>query len=110
MICQLINETVVSVRESSNVQVFLPRFAKKYQMQIRTFDVYKKLIFEYGPPSINDHNRSFYVLNDGDHIYSLDDNLHTLNRKDAYRWRYRGGNMPNKYSEDQHFFHIVSIH
>ena len=43
--------------------------------------MYKKLIFKYDPPSINNHNRPFYVLNDGDHIFLLDNELKTLEQK-----------------------------
>ena len=68
MIYQIINKTDVSVREGLNVHDLLP-FFEKYKIQVRVFDVYRKLIFKYDPPSINDHNKPFYVLNDGDHIY-----------------------------------------
>ena len=80
MIYQIINKTDVSVREGLNVHDLLP-FFEKYKIQVRVFDVYRKLIFKYDPPSINYHNKPFYVLNDGDHIYLLDDNLHTLKEK-----------------------------
>ena len=80
MIYQIINKTDVSVREGLHVHDLLP-FFEKYKIQVRVFDVYRKLIFKYDPPSINYHNKPFYVLNDGDHIYLLDDNLHTLKEK-----------------------------
>ena len=38
----------------------------------------RKLIFNHDHPSINYHNKPFYVLKDGDHIYLLEDNLHSL--------------------------------
>ena len=38
-------------------------------------------MFFYDPPSINNHNRPFYVLNDGDHIFLLDNELKTLEQK-----------------------------
>ena len=46
------------------------------KIQVRVFDVYSKLIYKYGPPSTNSHNKPFYVLNDGDHIYVLDNDLY----------------------------------
>ena len=77
MLYQIINKTDVSVREGLNVHDLLT-FFEKYQIQVRVFDVYRKLFFKYDPPSTNYHNKPFYVLNDGDHIYLLDDNLHCL--------------------------------
>ena len=54
---------------------------EKYNIQVRVFDVYKKLTFKHDPPSINNHNRPFYVLNDGAHIFLLDNELKTLEQK-----------------------------
>ena len=53
-------------------------YLKKYKAQVRVFDVYRTLILKSDPPSINYRHKQFYVLNDGDHIYLLDDNLHTV--------------------------------
>ena len=56
----------------------------------------ESLIFQYDPPSINYHNKPFYVLNDGDHIYLLDDNLHTLKEKMHTDDDTEGGNITYK--------------
>ena len=40
-----------------------------------------RTLYKYDPPSMNANNKPFYVLNDGDHIYVLDNDLKVLQQK-----------------------------
>ena len=45
------------------------------------FDVYGERMYKFDPFIDSRHNRPFYVLNDGNHIYTLDHELKNLQQR-----------------------------
>jgi len=56
-------------------------FLKKYQIPVRMYGTYRELLYKYDPFVNHRNNPPFYVLNDGDHIYTLDHELKSLQRR-----------------------------
>ena len=45
---------------------------------MRVFDIFYKYIFKYDPPIENHNNKAMFVLADGDHVYTLSQDLKRL--------------------------------
>lgn len=56
-------------------------FFQKYKLRLRVFDLFYKMIFKYEPESFNEHNKPLYCMTDGDHIYTLNHDLKSLQQK-----------------------------
>ena len=56
-------------------------FFSKHNLQLKVFDVYCKSIFKYDPPTRNHHNKITYCMVKGDHVYTLNHNLKSLQQK-----------------------------
>lgn len=80
IIYDIIGKTEHSVREGLNIHDMLP-FFEKYQIPVRMYGTYRELLYKYDPFVNHRHNPPFYVLNDGDHIYTLDHELKSLQQR-----------------------------
>jgi hypothetical protein len=56
-------------------------FFVKYRLQLRVFDSFYKLVYQYDPPIRNHHNKVLYCMMKDDHIYTLNHNINKLNQR-----------------------------
>jgi len=56
-------------------------FFQKYNLQLRVFDIFKKLIFKYDPERVNFHNKPMFCMIKGNHVYTLNHNVKSLQQK-----------------------------
>ena len=63
------------------LNILLPLFPQKHNLQLRVFDVYGTCIFKYDPPVRNHHNKIAYCMVKGDHVYTLNHDLKSLQQK-----------------------------
>ena len=69
-----------TIKNGISVNNILPFFVK-YKLHLRVYDIFGKLIFEYNPPIRNHHNKTMYCLIKGNHVYTLNHDLKTLQQK-----------------------------
>ena len=79
-ILQIINKTEETLKNGISVQDIKP-FFEKYRLQLRVYDEYMKPIFKYDPDVINRHNKVMYCMVKGDHVYTLNKNIQSLQHK-----------------------------
>jgi hypothetical protein len=58
-------------------------FFEKYKLKLRVYDRFYKLIFKYDPCVPNFNNRPMHCLVDGDHVYTLNHDLTSLEHKNT---------------------------
>ena len=80
IILNVLNTTEENIKEGLSVEDILTFFIK-YKLRLRVFDMFCKLIFRYDPPSFNNHNKVLYCMTKGDHIYTLNYNIKSLEQK-----------------------------
>ena len=80
IILKIIGKTEETVKQGIKLNDILPLF-KEYRIQLRVFDAMGKLIYKYNPEKRNSHNKVFYCQIKGDHIYTLNHDLKTLEQK-----------------------------
>ena len=56
-------------------------FFKKYNLQLRVFDIFYKLIFKYDPEHHNHNNKPMYCMKKGNHVYTLNHDIKRLQQK-----------------------------
>ena len=54
---------------------------EKYNLQLRVFDIFDKLIFKYDPEQVNFHNKPMFCMIKGNHVCTLNYNIKTLQHK-----------------------------
>ena len=69
-----------NIKEGLSISEILPFFVK-YRLQLRVFDSFYKLIYQYDPPIRNHHNKVLYCMMKDDHIYTLNHNINKLNQR-----------------------------
>jgi hypothetical protein len=79
-ILNIINRTEDNIQDGLTIDDVLP-FFQKYKLRLRVFDLFYKMIFKYEPESFNEHNKPLYCMTDGDHIYTLNHDLKSLQQK-----------------------------
>ena len=57
------------------------RFFIKYRLQVRIFDCVYKLVYKHDPIIRNPHNKVLYCMFKGDHIYTLNYNIKSLEQQ-----------------------------
>jgi hypothetical protein len=80
IILNVLNRTEENIKEGLSVEDILPFFIK-YKLRLRVFDMFCKLIFKYDPPSFNNNNKVLHCMTKGDHIYTLNYNIKSLEQK-----------------------------
>ena len=58
-------------------------FFEKYNLQLRVYDEYMKLIFKYDPVKRDHHNKTLFCMVKEDHVYTLNNNLKELQQHSA---------------------------
>ncbi|MFM7986888.1 MAG: hypothetical protein ACKPKO_47000 [Candidatus Fonsibacter sp.] len=61
MILELLGKTEENIKEGLSKSDILPFFIK-YRLQLRVFDSFYKLIYQYDPPIRNHHNKVIYCM------------------------------------------------
>ena len=56
-------------------------FFKKYKLKLRVFDIFYKMIYKFDPEMYDNNNKPMYCLIKGNHIYTLNYDLKTLQQK-----------------------------
>ncbi len=81
---------------------------------MRVYEVFNDLIHRYDPEVPNFNRRPFYCVTDGDHIYTLNNNLDNLTQKsedDDYNVSVGSNfNIPDKLSEKSNLIIIIIKH
>lgn len=57
---------------------------KEYNIQVRIFDFFNKLIYKYDPEKRNHHLKTFYAMVKNSHIYVLNHNLKEIQQKHIF--------------------------
>ena len=76
-ILEVIGKTEETVKDGVSVQDVMP-FFEKYNLQLRVYDEYMKLIFKYDPVKRDHNNKALYCMVKEDHVYTLNNNLKEL--------------------------------
>ena len=56
-------------------------FFQKYKLKLRVFDVFGKMICRQDPEKRNDNNKTMYCMIKGKHVYTLNYNIDSLEKK-----------------------------
>jgi hypothetical protein len=117
IILETLGRTEDNIKEGLSISEILPFFVK-YRLQLRVFDSFYKLIYQYDPPIRNHHNKVLYCMMKDDHIYTLNhninkpnqrlannrpdnDNIHELNQHNAnYKTNNNSDDVEDDYIED----------
>ena len=78
IILEILGKTEDNIKEGLSITDVLPFFVK-YRLQLRVFNSFYKLIYQYDPPIRNHNNKALYCMMKGDHIYTLNHNIDALN-------------------------------
>ena len=76
----ILNKTEATVKLGISVKDVLP-FFQQYRLQLRVFDVFGKMICRHEPETRNPHNKVMYCMVKGNHVYTLNNNLASLEQK-----------------------------
>ena len=79
-ILELLGRTEDNIKEGLSIEEVLP-FFQKYKLKLRVYDVFYNQIYKYDPEVPNFHEKPFYCITDGDHIYTLNKDLESLAQK-----------------------------
>ena len=80
IILQDIGKTEYNIKDGVSVKDIIPLF-KKYNLQLRVFDIFCNSIYKYNPQHPNYHNKVCYCMVKGDHVYTLNHDLKSLSQK-----------------------------
>ena len=56
----------------------------EFNIQVRIYNYFNKLIYKYDPPNRDHHIKTFYAMVKNKHIYSLNHDIKTLQQKQSY--------------------------
>ena len=76
-ILQDIGKTEDNINNGISVQEMVP-FFEKNKLQLRVIDQMYRCIYKYDPTVRNHNHKSMYVMVDGNHVYTLNDELSSL--------------------------------
>ena len=76
----ILNKTEETVKLGISVKDVLP-FFQQYKLNLRVFDVFGKMIFRHDPETRNNNNKTMYCMIKGNHVYTLNHNLASLEQK-----------------------------
>jgi hypothetical protein len=79
-ILNIIGRTEENIQEGLTIDDVLP-FFEKYNLRLRVFDLFYKMIFKYEPDHFNNNNKPLYCMTDGDHIYTLNHELPSIQHR-----------------------------
>ena len=74
------NKTEETVKLGISLKDVLP-FFKQYKLKLRVFDVFGKMICRQDPETRNDNNKAMYCMVKGNHVYTLNYNIDSLEKK-----------------------------
>jgi hypothetical protein len=74
---EILGKTEDNIKEGLTVEEVLPFFVK-YKLKLRVFDMFYKPLFTYDPPNGNRDNKALYCMVKGDHVYTLNHDVKTL--------------------------------
>ena len=73
-------KTEETVKLGISVKDVLP-FFQQFRLSLRVFDVFGKMICRHDPETRNPHNKVMYCMVKGNHVYTLNNNLASLEQK-----------------------------
>ena len=76
----ILNKTEETVKLGISVKDVLPFFLQ-YRLSLGVFDVFGKMICRHDPETRNHHNKAMYCMVKGNHVYTLNYNLTSLEQK-----------------------------
>ena len=76
----ILNKTEETVKLGISVKDVLPFFLQ-YRLSLRVFDVFGKMICRHDPETRNHHNKAMYCMVKGNHVYTLNTDLASLEQK-----------------------------
>ena len=76
----ILNKTEETVKQGISVKEVLP-FFKEYKLNLRVFDVFGKLVCRHDTETRNNHNKAMYCMIKGNHVYTLNYDLKSLDQK-----------------------------
>jgi len=75
-----LNKTEETIKQGVSIKEVLP-FFKEYKLNFRVFDVFGKLICRHDTETRNNHNKTMYCMVKGNHVYTLNYDLKSLDQK-----------------------------
>ena len=76
-----IGKTEENVKEGLSIEDVLQVF-QKHRLQLKVYDKFYKMVFNYDPPKISHHNKVMYCLMTDGHVYTLNHDLPRLAQLD----------------------------
>ena len=69
MILDIIGKTEDNIKEGISIND-ISLFLEKFRLQIRIYDQFYKMVFQYDPLIRNPHNKVLYCMMDDNHTYT----------------------------------------
>ena len=79
-ILELLGKTEETIKQGLTIQDMLPFFVT-FKLKLRVYDKFYKKVFAYDPPVPNFNNKPMHCLIDGDHVYTLNHDIRSLEHK-----------------------------
>jgi len=79
-ILEVIGKSEDDIKQGLSLKDILP-FFEKYNLFLRVYDCFGKLIHRHDPLSYDNNNKKMYCMIKGNHVYTLNHNLKSLNQK-----------------------------
>ena len=79
-ILDVLGRTEDNLKDGLRIEDVVP-FFDKYKLKLRVYDRFYRKIFTYDPVVPNFNNKPMHVLVDGDHVYTLNHNIRSLEHK-----------------------------
>ena len=76
----ILNKTEATVKLGISVNDVLP-FFQHYKLSLRVIDVFGKMICRHDPETRYPHNKVMYCMVKGNHVYTFNHNLASLEQK-----------------------------
>jgi hypothetical protein len=76
----IFNKTEETVKSGITVKDVLP-FFQQYKLNLRVFDAFGKLICKHDTQTRNTNNKTMYCMVKGNHVYTLNYNLRSLDQQ-----------------------------
>jgi len=77
---ELIGKSEDDIKQGLSLKNILP-FFETYNLFLRVYDCFGKLVHRHDPLSNNNNNKKMYCMIKGNHVYTLNHNLKSLNQK-----------------------------
>jgi len=77
---ETIGHTEETLKQGITLNEIIPFFIK-YNLHLRVFHPFYKLIYQYNPPVSDHNNKRMYCMIKGNHVYTLNHDLNILNQE-----------------------------